>query len=96
MRLGHEAPSSRFWISDGKFIDHDAFLGGEAGIPIRTSSFSSRYQTIRSKATVIGPRCGGDSSVFHEDAPDLPDHRGMVQANVEAMDNQFGGGALQM
>jgi hypothetical protein len=34
--------------------------------------------------------------VFHEDAPYLPDHFGMVQANVEATDDQLGFDAFQM
>ncbi len=39
---------------------------------------------------------GVDSGVLPEDAPDLPDHLGMVQANVKAMDKQLGDGALQI
>ena len=38
-----------------------------------------------SKATVIGPGRGDDPGVLLEDAPDLPDYRGIVQATVEAM-----------
>ena len=38
-----------------------------------------------SKATVIGPRLGIDPGMLLEDAPDLPDYRGIVQATVEAM-----------
>lgn len=45
---------------------------------------------------VIGPRDGGDSGVFNEDAPCLPDHRGLVQANVMAVEEQLGGGTFQV
>src|SRR5262249_44941415 len=60
------------------------------------SLISNRQQTIPSKSTVIVPRRGFVPGVLDEDAPGLPDHGGMIQANVETTDEQLGVGAFQM
>jgi hypothetical protein len=60
------------------------------------SLISNRQQIIPSKSTVIVPRRGFVPGVLDEDASGLPDHGGMIQANVEPTDEQLGVDAFQM
>ena len=45
---------------------------------------------------LLGPGREFVPAVLHEDASDLPDHGGMIQANVEPTDEQLGVDAFQM
>ena len=45
---------------------------------------------------LLGPGREFVPAVFHEDASDLPDHGGMIQADVETTDDQLGVDAFQV
>jgi hypothetical protein len=45
---------------------------------------------------LIAPRRDFVSGVLYEDASDLPDHGGMIPANVETTDEQLGVDDFQM